>query len=123
MAGHLSQSHHRPGLMFLTRLPCPHWCDHHPAYLMRSMAYFPIIGAMVGGWSAVFFIAAATLWNQHIAIVISTFASVWLTGLSCVLVRLHHHRPPDQGVFTRMAWQTPLTGLGAVGVGHRFCAS
>lgn len=74
-------STHPSGLMFLTRLPCPGWCDHHPAYLMRSMAYFPIIGAMVGAWAAVFFIAAATLWDQHIAVVLSTFASVWLTGL------------------------------------------
>jgi hypothetical protein len=24
------------GVMFLTRLPCPGWCDHHPGYLMRG---------------------------------------------------------------------------------------
>ena len=33
--------------MFLTRLPCPNWVDHHPGYLMRSMAYFPILGALI----------------------------------------------------------------------------
>jgi hypothetical protein len=32
-------------VMFLTRLPCPSWTDHHPAFLMRSMAYFPFTGA------------------------------------------------------------------------------
>lgn len=34
-----------PGLMFLTRLPVPAWVDHHPAYLMRAMMWFPLIGA------------------------------------------------------------------------------
>ena len=36
------------GLMFLTRIPCPGWCDHHPAFLMRSLQWFPVIGAIVG---------------------------------------------------------------------------
>ncbi len=48
---------------------------------MRSMAYFPIIGILVGVWSSVFYIAFLTLWNQQIAIVASTIASVWLTGM------------------------------------------
>ena len=40
------------GVMFLTRLPCPGWCDHHPGFLMKSMAYFPLIGALIGVWAA-----------------------------------------------------------------------
>lgn len=32
--------------MFLTRLPVPAWVDHHPAYLMRSMMWFPLIGEL-----------------------------------------------------------------------------
>lgn len=38
------------GIMFLTRLPVPKSIDHHPAYLMRAMAWFPLIGALVGAW-------------------------------------------------------------------------
>ena len=33
---------------FITRLPGPTWVDHHPGYLMRGMAYFPLAGALVG---------------------------------------------------------------------------
>ena len=34
-------------VMFLTRLPCPSWTDHHPAFLMRSMLYFPLTGTPI----------------------------------------------------------------------------
>eukprot|EP00966_Prymnesium_polylepis_P146971 3394403-Prymnesium_polylepis.1 len=50
------------GMMFLTRLPCPGWCDHHPGYLMRGMAWFPLLGALVGVWAAAIYDAAASLW-------------------------------------------------------------
>jgi adenosylcobinamide-GDP ribazoletransferase len=66
--------------MFLTRLPAPGWCDHHPAYLMRSMMYFPLFGALIGAWSAVFFDALATVLPLSVAAGASTLASVWLTG-------------------------------------------
>lgn len=33
---------------FLTRLPGPTWVDHHPGYLMRGMAYFPLNGCLIG---------------------------------------------------------------------------
>lgn len=68
------------GLMFLTRLPCPKWCDHHPAYLMRSMCYFPIIGAVIGAWGAVFYNAAAVILPASVSAGVSTLATVWLTG-------------------------------------------
>ena len=38
--------------MFLTRMPVPVWVDHQPAFLMRSMMWFPLIGALVGAWGA-----------------------------------------------------------------------
>ena len=68
------------GLMFLTRLPCPAWVDHHPCYLMRSLQWFPLIGAAVGAWAAVFLTAAAVLWPPGVAAAVSTLAGVWLTG-------------------------------------------
>ncbi|CAM9643209.1 unnamed protein product [Discosporangium mesarthrocarpum] len=68
------------GLMFLTRLPCPGWVDHHPAYFMRSLAYFPLFGLIVGLWAAVFYDALDMLWSTEVAAILSTLSSVWLTG-------------------------------------------
>ena len=68
--------------MFLTRLPVPAWVDHHPAYLMRSMQFFPLVGALVGAWGAAWYGAAAVLWPAPpaLAATVSTLATVWLTG-------------------------------------------
>lgn len=74
-------------LMFLTRLPCPPGIDHHPAFLVRAMQWFPLLGAAVGAWGAAFFNAAALLWPPAMAAAVSTFASVgwggvgWAAGL------------------------------------------
>ena len=67
-------------IMFLTRLPCPKWVDHHPGYLMRSMAYFPILGALIGVWAAAIYDAAASLWPPLIAAALSSGGTLWLTG-------------------------------------------
>mmetsp|Transcript_49956 Transcript_49956/g.153678 ORF Transcript_49956/g.153678 Transcript_49956/m.153678 type:complete len:403 (+) Transcript_49956:78-1286(+) len=67
-------------VMFLTRLPCPGWCDHHPGYLMRSMAHFPLIGALIGAWAAAFYDAAASLWPPLVAAAVSMAGTLWLTG-------------------------------------------
>ena len=66
--------------MFLTRLPCPNWVDHHPGYLMRSMAYFPILGALIGVWAAAIYDAAASLWPPLIGAALSSAGTLWLTG-------------------------------------------
>ena len=68
------------GVMFLTRLPCPGWCDHHPGYLMRGMAYFPLLGALVGAWAACIYDAAASLWPPLVAAALSGGGTLWLTG-------------------------------------------
>jgi adenosylcobinamide-GDP ribazoletransferase len=67
-------------VMFLTRLPCPSWTDHHPAFLMRSMLYFPLTGLLIGAWGAVWHRAAEALFGAYIAAIVSTLATVWLTG-------------------------------------------
>eukprot|EP00892_Ulva_mutabilis_P002030 jgi/Ulvmu1/11828/UM080_0039.1 len=67
-------------VMFLTRLPVGNWADHHPTFLMRSMAYFPFVGILIGAWGAVWFQAAAALWGASTAAAVSTLATVWLTG-------------------------------------------
>jgi adenosylcobinamide-GDP ribazoletransferase len=68
------------GVLFLTRLPCPTSIDHHPAYLMRSLQWFPIIGAIVGFWGATWLNAFSLLWGPGIAAAVSVLATVWITG-------------------------------------------
>mmetsp|Transcript_91973 Transcript_91973/g.134418 ORF Transcript_91973/g.134418 Transcript_91973/m.134418 type:complete len:395 (+) Transcript_91973:11-1195(+) len=68
------------GIMFLTRLPCPGWCDHHPGYLMRAMGYFPLLGALIGVWAAAFYEAAECMWSPLIAAALSSASTLWLTG-------------------------------------------
>ena len=68
------------GVMFLTRLPCPGWCDHHPGYLMRAMAHFPLLGALIGMWAAAFYDAAVSLWPPLVAAALSSAGTLWLTG-------------------------------------------
>ncbi|KAI2509963.1 phosphoribosyltransferase [Fragilaria crotonensis] len=67
---------------FITRLPGPTWVDHHPGYLMRGMAYFPMAGSLVGLFVGVFFdFTNITLGLPSIiAGALSTAASLWITG-------------------------------------------
>jgi adenosylcobinamide-GDP ribazoletransferase len=80
--------------MFLTRLPCGTLADHHPAYLMRALAYFPIVGLLIGLWGAVWYQMVAALWEPYTAAIASTMATVWLTGAS----------PPRLGAAFPAAW-------------------
>ena len=67
---------------FVTRLPGPTWVDHHPGYLMRGMAYFPLAGMLVGVFVCVCYdLANITLsLDCIISSVISEMASLWVTG-------------------------------------------
>ena len=67
-------------VMFLTRLPCPGWCDHHPGHLLRGMAYFPLLGALIGVWQAIIYDAAASVFGPTIGAGISCGGTLWLTG-------------------------------------------
>ena len=66
---------------FLTRLPCPTWCDHHAVAIMVGAAWYPTIGAIVGTWSAACHGAASALWSAgNVAAAVASAASVWMTG-------------------------------------------
>jgi len=67
---------------FITRLPGPTWVDHHPGYLMRGMAYFPLAGALVGIFVCVFFdLAHVTMGLPAVvSAAMCTAASLWVTG-------------------------------------------
>ena len=67
---------------FITRLPGPVFADHHPGYLMRGMAYFPLAGALVGVWCSLFFDLARDVIGLALPVsaCVSTAASFWVTG-------------------------------------------
>jgi len=67
-------------IMFYTRIPCPSWVDHSEEFLNRSTRYFPLVGWIVGGISALVFLAMTQIWSPQIAIAGSMLASIWLTG-------------------------------------------
>jgi adenosylcobinamide-GDP ribazoletransferase len=67
-------------LTFLTRIPGPQMLHDDPALLVRSTAWFPAIGVVVGGAGAAVLALAALGWPPTEATVLSTAATVWLTG-------------------------------------------
>ncbi len=67
-------------LMFYTRIPCPVWVDHSEEYLNRSTRYFPLIGWVIGGISALVFLGLVQFWSPLVALLGSMFSSIWLTG-------------------------------------------
>ncbi len=67
-------------VMFYTRLPVPRWVGHEPDLLNRATVYFPLIGWLVGGFTAAIYWGAALLWPPPVAVLLSTGAGVLLTG-------------------------------------------
>ena len=67
-------------MMFLTRLPVPRFTDHSPEYLERSVKYFPLIGWIVGGISALTFLIFNKYISEDIAIAASIIAGILTTG-------------------------------------------
>lgn len=68
-------------IIFLTRIPI-RWRGEWPADLdERAMAWFPIVGAFIGGiGGAVFWTATAVGLTPELAALITVAALVWLTG-------------------------------------------
>lgn len=67
-------------LLFYTRIPCPKWVDHSEEYLKGSSRYFPLIGILVGGLSALVFWIFQFILPLSISILISMAFSIMLTG-------------------------------------------
>jgi adenosylcobinamide-GDP ribazoletransferase len=66
-------------MQFLTRLPVPAVADFSPGELSRSAAWFPFVGAGVGGVVAVILLLAGHH-SAPLAAVLGVLAWVWLTG-------------------------------------------
>jgi adenosylcobinamide-GDP ribazoletransferase len=67
-------------VMFYTRIPVPGWIDHSEHLLNKATKYFPLIGFIVGGFTAALFWGAHLILPASIAILISMIAGILLTG-------------------------------------------
>ncbi|QDH80778.1 adenosylcobinamide-GDP ribazoletransferase [Echinicola soli] len=67
-------------LMFYTRIPCPSWVDHSEEYLRISRKYFPFIGWIIGGASAITLLLSYQVLPVTLALFLSIAISVILTG-------------------------------------------
>jgi adenosylcobinamide-GDP ribazoletransferase len=67
-------------LQFFTRLPVPQWVGFRPEWLQQASRYFPAVGLVVGGVTALVWLLAARIWPQPVAVLLSVIAGIWLTG-------------------------------------------
>lgn len=67
-------------LRFFTRLPVPAWVGHSADGLNRSARYFPAVGLVVGGLSALVFLLASRGWPVSLAVLAAMAASIYATG-------------------------------------------
>jgi adenosylcobinamide-GDP ribazoletransferase len=67
-------------LQFFTRLPIPRWVGFQPAWLHQSSRYFPLVGCVVAAVAAAVYGLAALALPAPVAAVLSTAASIYITG-------------------------------------------
>jgi adenosylcobinamide-GDP ribazoletransferase len=67
-------------VMFYTRIPCPKWIDHNPAFISLCTRYFPVIGWIVGGVYAGIIVFCSFLFSPLISVLIAMVGSILLTG-------------------------------------------
>lgn len=67
-------------LQFFTRLPIPRWVGFQPEWLQHASRYFPLVGCVVAAVAAGVYALAALLLPAPLAAVLSTAASIYVTG-------------------------------------------
>lgn len=67
-------------VQYFTRVPMPRWVGHGAAELTGTTRYFPAVGMVVGAVGAAVFWAASMVFPSGIAAILSTVATVLLTG-------------------------------------------
>lgn len=67
-------------VMFFTRIPCPSWVDHSEEELRKSRKYLPMIGWIVGAFSAIVYLCVKLVFPVSISVLSSMLASILLTG-------------------------------------------
>ena len=67
-------------VMFYTRIPCPISLDYSEEYLNQATRYFPLIGWLVGGVSALFIYALHFIFPNSVCVILSIIVGILLTG-------------------------------------------
>lgn len=67
-------------LLFFTRISCPNWVDTSPEYAKKSIQYFALVGALVGGIGGLVYYAANIIFPETIAVLLSMVATIYVTG-------------------------------------------
>lgn len=67
-------------LQFFTRLPIPAWVGFEASWLQHASRYFPLVGCVVAVIAAAVYYAAAQVLPAPVAAVLSTAASIYVTG-------------------------------------------
>jgi len=67
-------------LQFFTRLPIPRWVGFEQDWLHHASRYFPLVGLVVGVIGAAVYAAAALVLPAPVAAVLSTVATIYITG-------------------------------------------
>jgi adenosylcobinamide-GDP ribazoletransferase len=67
-------------LQFFTRLPIPAWVGFEASWLQHASRYFPLVGVVVGAIAAGVYVGAALVLPAPVAAVLSTAASIYITG-------------------------------------------
>jgi adenosylcobinamide-GDP ribazoletransferase len=67
-------------LQFFTRLPIPAWVGFEASWLQHASRYFPLVGGVVAAIAAAVYAAAALVVPAPVAAVLSTAASIYMTG-------------------------------------------
>jgi adenosylcobinamide-GDP ribazoletransferase len=67
-------------LQFFTRLPIPAWVGFEASWLQHASRYFPLVGCVVAAIAAGVYYVAALVLPAPVAAVLSTAASIYVTG-------------------------------------------
>ena len=67
-------------LQFFTRLPIPRWVGFEQDWLHHASRYFPLVGIVIGAIGAAVYAAAAFVLPAPVAAVLSTAATIYVTG-------------------------------------------
>ncbi len=67
-------------LQFFTRLPIPAWVGFEASWLQHASRYFPLVGGVVATIAAAVYAATALVLPAPVAAVLSTAASIYITG-------------------------------------------
>lgn len=67
-------------LRFFTRIPVSGRIPHSEALLNHAARYFPAVGLIVGGISAIAFVLAHLVLPQSVSVLLAMAASIYLTG-------------------------------------------